>query len=352
MKENKIDIVMLQETHLVESDRFYLEKIWNGAIHMSGESTQSKGLLTLFSKSIATGNIKKIFSDDRKIISSITSDQKNFLIVNIYGPYNNDEKIKHINNLLHKLKTTITNITDHHLICAGDFNIVRNNDFDIISGFPHSEEIVSKFNSFINEIMLNDTWRLMHYNEKMHSWRRGNIARRLDCIFIDDSLIPYLQTSEISSIGFSDHLPVTILIKFTTFKRGCSCYKMNTKVLTDINYVALLKENIPKIINNNARLNPHLKWEMVKIEIKELTQQYCRNIAHNRKLEKTKLKTELDKLKKNLAKNPTDQVTLQRQAEAKSKYEDFIIDETKGIMIRSGIKWIDEGEKTQFFFCH
>ena len=165
MKEYKIDIVMLQETHLVERDRFYLEKIWNGTVHMSGESTQSKGLLTLFSKSIATGNIKKICKDDRTIISTITMpDQKNFLIVNIYGPNNNDEKIKHMNYLLHKLKTTITNITDHHLICAGDFNIVRNNSLDIISGFPHSEEIVSKFNSFINEMLLNDTWRLMHYN--------------------------------------------------------------------------------------------------------------------------------------------------------------------------------------------
>ena len=37
----------------------------------------------------------------------------------------------------------------------------------------------------------------------------------------------------------------------------------------------------------------------VKLEIKELTEQYCRNIANNRKLEKGKLKNELDKLEKN-----------------------------------------------------
>ena len=108
------------------------------------------------------------------MINTITMpDRRNFLIANIYGPNNNDEKIKHVSYSLHKLKITTASNTDHHLICAKDFNKVRNNSFDIISGFPHSEEIVSRFNPFINDMMLTDTCRLMHYNKKMLSWENS-----------------------------------------------------------------------------------------------------------------------------------------------------------------------------------
>ena len=37
----------------------------------------------------------------------------------------------------------------------GDFNIVMNNSLDIVSGDYHNQNLVERFNSVINELLLN-----------------------------------------------------------------------------------------------------------------------------------------------------------------------------------------------------
>lgn len=41
---------------------------------------------------------------------------------------------------------------------------------------------------------------------------------------------------------------------------------------------------------------------------------------------------------------------MQKQAHLKEKWEAILIEETRGIQIRSGIKWMEEGEKSSKFF--
>ena len=54
-------------------------------------------------------------------------------------------------------------------VCAGDFNIVKDNSLDIISGDKHNTEIVEKCNEFENDLGFTDTWRMLHPNEQLHS---------------------------------------------------------------------------------------------------------------------------------------------------------------------------------------
>ena len=93
-KQNKVDIIFLQETHLVQDDRDYVNKIWEGDYHLSGESKNSKGLLTLFSKNVRTENITLIKSAERYIISCVNIEKdKNIILINIYAPNECKERI-------------------------------------------------------------------------------------------------------------------------------------------------------------------------------------------------------------------------------------------------------------------
>ena len=47
---------------------------------------------------------------------------------------------------------------------------------------------------------------------------------------------------------------------------------MNVSIFKDVKYLNLMREKIPNLIQIFENLDPHLKWEMIKKEIKEFTQ--------------------------------------------------------------------------------
>ena len=75
-----------------------------------------------------------------------------------------------------------------NMIILGDFNATLNAKLDIISGDPHSKELVDRFNTFVQYLQCNDIFRLKHPTRKAYTWSRKcfnkpMIARRLDYIF-------------------------------------------------------------------------------------------------------------------------------------------------------------------------
>ena len=246
---------------------------------LSEGSFNSKGLLTYFSKRITEMFlIKPLFNDDRMIISLLEGIDRNLVLANVYAPCNTKEKIIFFEKLNNIISSVCYNIANYHLIVLGDFNSVMDNDLDIISGDQHSQILVAKFNNFINELCLCDAWRLKNPLVRTHTWSRVNpfVARRLDYCFIGEDLTPFLHMAEVKSIEFSDHRVVSIEIKFSDFKKGKYIYKMNTSILSGPLFVKQMKVRIANIKRDNIRMDPHLVWESIKIEVREFAQQYSK----------------------------------------------------------------------------
>ena len=222
LKKEKYDIISLQETHILKSEKQYLQSQWKGEVHISEYTTHSKGLCTLFSKKFQSENIKLVYESSRILISSVKVNSQTIFIVNVYAPCIEKEKSNFLTYLYETINTHILSKGFINIICQGDFNMVLNNELDIISGEKHNVETVANFQKWVNELEFIDTGRMHNPTQKLFSWKRGSpaISRRLDYVFISQSLVPFFEWHSILSIGFSDHRLVQTRLKFLDFKRG------------------------------------------------------------------------------------------------------------------------------------
>ena len=351
-KKENYDVVCLQETHLLNDELRQLESLWKGPLHVSEGTKRSKGICTLFSVNYKEEQAKIIYRDDRVIISSLAIEQETLMVINVYAPCIDKEKAQFLAHLERLIEDNVSKGNPGNIVCLGDFNLVVNNSLEIISGKKHDESLVKEFQNFIVSSNFVDAWRTIHPDTRDYTWRRGNppIARRLDYVFLSQPLVPFLESSIISTVGFSDHRLVSILLRFHNFKRGKGLYKLNVSLLKDIQYVQLIKKVIEECSISNGNLNPHLRWEMLKTKVRETSQQYSRfKNSGNRCLIK-EMVTELNKLEKELCEYPKDKDLIHKIVEKRRELELTQIKLNQGAQIRAGLKWAEEGERCTKYF--
>ena len=99
-------------------------------------------------------------------------------------------------------------------------------------------------------------------------------------------------------------------------------------------------------------LNPHQKWEYIKIAIKNFGMAYGRYLAASRVDKKSNLFFQLDEVENILSKSPDNVDAQDRYNKLKQQLEIIIMAETEGARVRSGQKWAEEGEKCTIFFLN
>ena len=155
---------------------------------------------------------------------------------------------------------------------------------------------------------------------------------------------------DIRSFGFSDHRGVIMNIDFKTFPLGPSCYKLNTEILNDLEFINMVKCEISKMSSLSNTLSPSLLWECIKAQIRSLGIIYSKNKSKYKKFKKYDLESKLNDLECLFSSNPGDE-TLQKQIiQTKSELEIFSIAESRGAQLRAGIKFSELGEKCNKFF--
>ncbi|GFS04538.1 reverse transcriptase [Elysia marginata] len=153
-----------------------------------------------------------------------------------------------------------------------------------------------------------------------------------------------------NSFGFTDHGAVMTTLNFQTFKHGPSFYKLNTSLLNDPNYVDMINKYLDEADRKFQDLDLHLKWEMLKIEIAEISQEFSKAKNPQRKIETDVKQQQLNELEQFFSKDPNNQEHIDRINKLKHELEIRCMEGTKGAQLRAGIKWIEEGERgTQFF---
>ena len=348
----KLDIIALQETHISdELEIRSLAKLWGGSVHYSPGSNRSKGLITLFHPRFKETDTQVIFHTDRFLISSVLIDNLTFFVINVYSPCIEREKLSFLNSLAADFLSHLGVELEGNVICMGDFNIALH-DLDIVSGSPHAPEIRNALRDFMYSLGFVDVWRQLHSSEKAYTWSRSRppSARRLDYVLVSETLFHYVVDSAIKGIGFSDHRMVSIKINPSSFKIGKGIYKLNTSLLNDKNYCKIIVKEINSTLDDYKDINDHLRWEMVKTNVREVSQQFSRFKMKDKADKQRRLIMNLNFLENSLIHTPDDKNLLSTISKVKGELELFVLEKAKGAQIRAGVKWIGEGEKSTKFF--
>ena len=360
LKQLNIQVIALQETYLIDSDIPIVEKEWHGMVHFSAGTKRSKGLLTLFSPSFNTAEFSILYKTDRILTSLMKINNDSFVFCNIYSPCDNlNNKINFLNNIFLQVSNLIENseLRTENLIVLGDFNTCLSNEFDIVGGKKHPEKIVNKFNSIVSSLNLTDSYRVKFPETKTFTWTRKKrnkprVSRRLDYIFVSEPIVPFIKNVEIKNIGFSDHRAMILTADFSSFDKGPSFYKLNLNLLSDINFINIVKNEISKISQYKTLLDPIGIWELIKVKIRSLGCSYSREKSLCNFNKKQEISKQLRDLENEMCKEVLNHDKEIKFQKLKTELEVFELAEARGARIRAGIKFAELDEKSNKFFLN
>ena len=147
----------------------------------------------------------------------------------------------------------------------------------------------------------------------------------------------------------SDHSPLLVTIDSNQNNtRGKYGWKFNSSLLTDPIFVAKQKDHINNIINSfDATFSPHLKWELLKYEIRK----FCITYTKTKNRQTYLLKEKHEKIVKSYE-STDDKPSQNDYIESKIFLENMIDERTQGAIIRSKSQWYEQGEKSSKFFLN
>jgi len=201
---------------------------------------------------------------------------------------------------------------------------------------------------------VSDIYRIRYPEKKRFTYRQniGNkvIHRRLDYIFLSNSLQEYATDIQVLPSFLSDHSPVFFSLQSTIdTKRGRGMWKFNNSLLHVENFRESLIQTIRDTLASNCDSNPHIIWEFLKYEMRKFCIKFSKIRSQTSKIEKEKH----ENIIKTFESDPQNTTILQEEyAHSKSWLENWYDDYTKGIIIRSKSDWYEQGEKSTKYFLN
>ena len=102
------------------------------------------------------------------------------------------------------------------------------------------------------------------------------------------------------SLGHSDHRLVQCKLEFYKFKRGNGIYKLNSSLFEN----SIFRESMGKMIKKNIEeledIDPIIRWNTLKVRIKEFAQQFGKFNKTSKENKVTILKNRLQSLENEL----------------------------------------------------
>ena len=287
----------------------------------------------------------------RYLIISASINEVPLVLVNLYGPNNDDP------NFFLEVFNKVDQFKYASIICAGDFNAVLGH-LDYQGGRDTHSNVKSSemLTTLMEEFNLCDIWRTFNPNLKQYTRHQKNpkVLSRIDYILVSDNFVTNCSQSKISPGIQSDHSLVTLNFKGAQPLRGPGFWKLNCQYLhKDSDFCTIIRDNIEefKLINFKSNCNPNILWDALKCTITGICIEYCARKKKEKNFVKKELLREIEEVEKKLSVDLNDELLNEKDFLTKA-LNDILDEETKGLIIRSRIRWIEEGEKSSKYFCN
>ena len=293
--------------------------------------------------------------EGRFVLCDIKIDNKILTLLNIYAP-NEDTPV-----FFENIYNNLVSFECEEIIFGADFNLVLDVVNDKAGGNKTThQKSLKQLESIKENLDLMDIWQIQHPETKRCTWRRRkpDIQCRFDFFLISSSLCT--NTLEIHILlGYkTDHSLITLSISTQSNPRGPSFWKLNTLLLSDLDYVKLIEKTIQKVskqYKSDHDVDEILLWEMIKMQIRADSISLAKQKRFKQKNQETLLEAKILELQKMIDKNETRHCmneTIEQLKKLKQKLEQVIEYRTKGSIIRSKTRWFNEGEKNTKYFLN
>ena len=128
-------------------------------------------------------------------------------------------------------------------------------------------------------------------------------------------------------------------------------WKFNNSQLDDEDFTSAICESLPVFKDKDADLDDlGLKWDLIKMEIRQFTIKYSKIKAKNKKNDEAALQNIVNELMKKCEQNPSDKRILNELYAAKLRLQTIMQQKTKGFILRSNARWHELCERNSRYF--
>ena len=352
LRENKADIIMLQETHNCKNTEKLWKCEWGLNWYNSNGTSNARGVSILFSSQVSrvAKNIRlRKDESGRLLILTLEINDKTLVLCNLYGPNIDDPNF--YNDVIAKL----TDLEFDHIIIGGDFNFVLDNDMDSYNRTESHRASKAIIMKLMEEANLCDIWRDINPSERKYTWRKNNprlICSRLDWFLINSESSTCVESCNITPTLKTDHSMISIVLKIDELDRGPGTWRLNVLHLNNERFVENVKNIIRSVTKSAHNLDPVEKWEYVKGQLIEYCQKYSKNNA--KKINKRKL--DLSKMLQILCDDLTTAVhgneehVISAIKNIELELESMLKNKVSASAFRSRARFACEGEKSSKYF--
>ena len=347
----KADIVLLQETHLLQTEDKSLLTPNFHQIFSSCHNSRQRGVSILIHKRLDF-SLKNVIKDaeGRYVIVQATIFNKLYTITNLYAP-NIDEP-----TFFHTIFSQISDLSaDSITLIGGDFNTVLNPLLDrsgITKKVPDSNS-AKVIQEYMEDFGLSDGWRLKNPHKRDYTFLSGvhKSLSRIDFFLINNSIISKIST-KIHPIIISDHAPVSINLPIDPQYKPTSTWRFNLSLLKDPEFDRMIGREWADFlkINDSPDISPSLLWETGKAVMRGKIISYS---SYKKKQEQQNiidLENNIKKLTDEYANDPQNDLWIKLQNE-KIKLDGILSKKTEFILQQLRYKNFDFNNKSGKFLA-
>lgn len=264
LKNEHIDIALLQETHLDDVEHLKLRQGGFEQAFFSSFTSRSRGVAILVRKNLPFSMTECVKDrSGRYVIVKGTLQGTVISILNIYYPP------AHPPDFITKVFSNFSEIHSDISIVGGDFNCILN---PLIDRLPHKATPLSSqaksLHSICEDLGFVDVWRAIHPLEKEYTFFSAphKCHTRIDYFFLSGLFLHSVLSCAIGSIIISDHAHVVLDLSLEGMGTRRKYWRLNTTILKDHTFISHFKTEFRYFlsINSQSTDNSALLWETIK----------------------------------------------------------------------------------------
>uniref|UniRef100_A0A3Q3G8L9 Reverse transcriptase domain-containing protein n=1 Tax=Kryptolebias marmoratus TaxID=37003 RepID=A0A3Q3G8L9_KRYMA len=294
LKKEGVDIALLQETHLNDSEHLKLQQCGFEHVFFSSFTNKSRGVAILVKNSVPFKVIDCTKDENgRYVLVRAMINGEEFAILNVYFPPG------HPINFLTGIMAKLMDLSLENVIVGGDFNCLKNPLIDRLPISPLSISGKSKqiFDLF-EEAGFVDVWRKLHPAGKEYTFYSNphKCHTRIDYFFLPKITLGQVASCKIGHIVISDHAAVYLNYTVKNAKTQSNHWRLNPSILKDEKFVEYFRTEFKQFlaINSPSASSPSLLWDTAKAFSRGLILSYMcskkRRIAEQQNILERKLK--------------------------------------------------------------